>query len=154
MPLPKRQLVPQSPLQYYFPEDRPIFWGPNQLILEDAVYVEPSGWKFLEALLVPKVVRFLHDSSSVDSDIGGEAIGACAVSIDCQPDGSSPGLYNVQYCFTCTHFETPELGYFCCYQLAGQPSCDPDGWGAMQDAAGEAGLPFGLPGDEYDCIVE
>ncbi len=60
--LPRRKLNPNTVLAYSFPEDKPTYWGPNQRILEDDVYVEPSGWKFNETLSHPYVVRFIHDA--------------------------------------------------------------------------------------------
>lgn len=71
MKIPRRTRTPQTLFKYQFPESRPIFWGPNQLILEDGVYVEPSQWRYKELLVVPRVVRFIHDSSDVDSGTSG-----------------------------------------------------------------------------------
>lgn len=53
---------PKRVIQDKFPEKYPIFWGPNQRILEDGKYVEPSGFISNRALIVPKIVRFIHDA--------------------------------------------------------------------------------------------
>lgn len=53
---------PRRVIQDKFPEQYPIFWGPNQRILEDDKYVEPSGFKSRRLLNPPKVVRFITDA--------------------------------------------------------------------------------------------
>lgn len=50
-----------------FPESDPIFWGPNQRILEDDQYVEPSGFVDNRSLIVPQVVRFITDAHEEDA---------------------------------------------------------------------------------------
>lgn len=50
-----------------FPEADPIFWGPNQRILEDGKYVEPDGFRHNRALEVPKIVRFITDAHEEDA---------------------------------------------------------------------------------------
>lgn len=50
-----------------FPEEYPIFWGPNQRILEDDVYVEPSGFVHKRYLTQPRIVRFITDAHEVDA---------------------------------------------------------------------------------------
>lgn len=48
-----------------FPKEYPIFWGPNQRILEDDVYVEPSGFVHKRYLTPPRIVRFITDAHEV-----------------------------------------------------------------------------------------
>lgn len=45
-----------------FPETDPIFWGPNQRILEDDVYVPPDGFVHNRILAPPTIVRFIYDA--------------------------------------------------------------------------------------------
>lgn len=88
--LPKRP-GPQEAIAYNFPDPRRIYWGPNQRIAEDFIYIEPSGWDFYEALEPPKVVRFINDSSIVDSDE--EGTGTVGFSYTCviTYDHNDPG---------------------------------------------------------------
>lgn len=60
--VPRRLPDKRKVTTYKFPQGFPIFWGPNQRILEDNKYVEPTGWTFNELLQVPHVVRFIHDA--------------------------------------------------------------------------------------------
>jgi hypothetical protein len=60
--LPRKGPAAPKLIQDKFPQAYPMFWGPNQRILEDDVYVEPSGFIPNRLLSPPKVVRFIHDA--------------------------------------------------------------------------------------------
>jgi hypothetical protein len=90
--------IPKSPadnwtfriIKYDFPEEYPIFWGSDQT-QNGSTYYLSSGWHDYEYLSNPKMVRFLHDSESIDSDIadgGGDGGG-----VDPDPDEEPWELY-------------------------------------------------------------
>lgn len=58
---------PNRVIQDKFPSLYPIFWGPNQRILEDDVYVEPNGFVDNRSLIVPQIVRFITDAHEEDA---------------------------------------------------------------------------------------
>jgi hypothetical protein len=68
--VPRRTPGERRIIKHKFPQEYPIFWGPNQRILEDDVYVEPEGWISNVLLNPPSVVRFIHDAheETVDPD--------------------------------------------------------------------------------------
>ena len=97
--------IPKSPadnwtfriIKYDFPEEYPIFWGSDQT-QNGSTYYLSSGWHDYEYLSNPKMVRFLHDSESIDSDIadgGGDGGG-----VDPPPEEGPWELYET--CINCT----------------------------------------------------
>jgi hypothetical protein len=162
--LPKSKDRAGSILQYNFPATKRIYWGPNQRIKEDNVYVEPEGWSFFEVLSPPKVVRFIHDSGQVDSTEGGGG-GPFIVSFNCTviyEQGPAADATNINQCigpnsgswagilFPWSHSDAETLGVtvvtsydgFVIGYIADPPSlmCDNGGFGAVVDSMDEGEL--------------
>ncbi len=59
---PKQDKTSNPLINTNFAEDRlPIFWGPNQTVDEDGIYVPPSGFQPDKKLSNMDVVRFIYD---------------------------------------------------------------------------------------------
>lgn len=55
---------PKRVIQQLFPQDKPIFWGPNQNTIFPGTYNEPSGWNPNELLEIPRVLRVFVGSKA------------------------------------------------------------------------------------------
>lgn len=100
---------------------------------------------------MPKVVRFIHDSSEIDSDdFGGNPECSCTVFIY-SPEPDDPGIdgmWTTLYCFSCFCTDDSQPGYYCCYQAVAPVGVfDPDGWGTQPT------WPYGSPDPSKGCAA-